>query len=197
MTTITFETVLSEQIGPLTWRATRMVGDAQTAEDLRQETLARAWRSAPRDMPAPALRAWLHRTTTNLALDELRRRRRRDEVALSEVAGVRSDAEPEAREALATLTAHERLVLLLRHEAGLSLRELGSRARHLRGRGAQARRPRQGRVRRRARATCGPTIRAPRSSCSWATRSPRATWPGSSVPAPASASSTARRSAST
>jgi RNA polymerase sigma factor (sigma-70 family) len=125
MTTITFETVLTEQIGPLTWRATRMVGDAQTAEDLRQETLARAWRSAPRDMPAPALRAWLHRTTTNLALDELRRRRRRDEVALTEVAGGRSDVEPEAREALATLTAHERLVLLLRHEAGLSLRELG------------------------------------------------------------------------
>ena len=125
MTTITFETVLTEQIGPLTWRATRMVGDAQTAEDLRQETLARAWRSAPRDMPAPALRAWLHRTTTNLALDELRRRRRRDEVALNEVAGGRSDAQPEAREALATLGAHERLVLLLRHEAGLSLRELG------------------------------------------------------------------------
>ena len=125
MTTITFETILTEQIGPLTRRAVRMVGDAQTAEDLRQEALARAWRSAPRDMPEPALRAWLHRTTTNLALDELRRRRRRDEVALSDVASSRDDAAPEAREALGALTAHERLVLLLRHEAGLSLRELG------------------------------------------------------------------------
>jgi putative glutamine amidotransferase len=125
MTTITFETVLTEQIGPLTRRAARMVGDAQTAEDVRQEALARAWRSAPRDMPAAALRSWLHRTTTNLALDELRRRRRRDEVALTDLSAARSDAEPEAREALAALTAHERLVLLLRHEAGLSLRELG------------------------------------------------------------------------
>ena len=151
MTTITFETVLTEQIGPLTRRAARMVGDAQTAEDLRQETLARAWRSAPRDMPAPALRAWLHRTTTNLALDELRRRRRRDEVALTDLGADRADVEPEAREALAALTAHERLVLLLRHEAGLSLRELGRGARHLRGRSAQARRARPRRVRRRAR----------------------------------------------
>ena len=126
MTTITFETVLTEQIGPLTRRAARMVGDAQTAEDLRQETLARAWRSAPRDAPAAALRAWLHRTTTNLALDELRRRRRRDEVALSD-AGVPAvqHGDTGAREALARLSAHERLVLLLRHEAGLSLRELG------------------------------------------------------------------------
>jgi putative glutamine amidotransferase len=124
-TTITFETVLAEQIGPLTRRAARMVGDAQTAEDLRQETLARAWRSAPRDLPAPALRSWLHRTATNLALDELRRRRRRDEVELSEARIGRRDSEPEAREALQALTPHERLVLLLRHEAGLSLRELG------------------------------------------------------------------------
>ncbi len=126
MTPSHFETVLTEQIGPLTRRAARMVGDAQTAEDLRQETLARAWRSAPRDLPEPALRAWLHRTASNLAVDELRRRRRRDEVALAEAAAPAApEHDPVAREALARLTPHERLVLLLRHEAGLSLRELG------------------------------------------------------------------------
>jgi len=127
MTTAAFETVLSEQIGPLTRRAARMVGDPQTAEDLRQETLVRAWRSAPRDAPEPALRAWLHRTATNLALDELRRRRRRDEVALADVtAPTAPHGDGLAREALGRLTPHERLVLLLRHEAGLSLRELGA-----------------------------------------------------------------------
>jgi putative glutamine amidotransferase len=126
MTTITFQTVLTEQIGPLTRRAARIVGDPQTAEDLRQETLARAWRSAPRDAPDAVLRAWLHRTTTNLALDELRRRRRRDETALTDLtAATAAPTDPVARDALAALTAHERLVLLLRHEAGLSLRELG------------------------------------------------------------------------
>jgi RNA polymerase sigma factor (sigma-70 family) len=128
MTSPQFETVLTEQIGPLTRRAARMVGDAQTAEDLRQETLARAWRSAPRDLPAGALRAWLHRTTSNLALDELRRRRRRGELALGDAGLPAAQTEPgdrTARDALAALTAHERLVLLLRHEAGLSLREVG------------------------------------------------------------------------
>jgi putative glutamine amidotransferase len=126
---MTFDAILTEQTGPLTRRLARMVGDRETAEDLRQEAFARAWRSGPRGAEAPVVRAWLHRTATNLALDELRRRRRRDHVPLH--AGLAdpgaSDAprDPRLREALSTLTAHQRLVLLLRFEAGLSLREVG------------------------------------------------------------------------
>jgi RNA polymerase sigma-70 factor (ECF subfamily) len=74
---MSFDAILAEQAAPLTRRLLRMVGDRETAEDLRQETLARAWRSAPRGAQAPVLGAWLHRTATNLALDELRRRKRR------------------------------------------------------------------------------------------------------------------------
>jgi putative glutamine amidotransferase len=125
---MTFEAVLSDQLEPLTRRLTRIVGDRETAEDLRQEALIRAWRSAPRDGGPERLGAWLHRTATNLALDELRRRRRRPVVPLGDepvaVSAAGEDAGA-AREALAALTAHERLVLLLRFEAGLSLRELG------------------------------------------------------------------------
>ncbi|HEY6761690.1 MAG TPA: sigma-70 family RNA polymerase sigma factor [Baekduia sp.] len=126
---MTFDALLSEQTGPLTRRLTRMVGDRETAEDLRQEAFARAWRSAPRGAAAPVLRAWLHRTATNLALDELRRRRRREHVplhaGLEDPSGGAPMRDPRLREALATLTAHQRLVLLLRFEAGLSLREVG------------------------------------------------------------------------
>jgi putative glutamine amidotransferase len=133
---MTFDAILTEQTAPLTRRLARMVGDRETAEDLRQETLARAWRSGPRSAQPPVVRAWLHRTATNLALDELRRRRRREHVPLHAglaaepgVAGTAGAAEgprdPRLREALAQLTAHQRLVLLLRFEAGLSLRELG------------------------------------------------------------------------
>jgi putative glutamine amidotransferase len=126
---MTFDAILIEQAGPLTRRLTRMVGDRETAEDLRQETLARAWRSGPREAQAPVVRAWLHRTATNLALDELRRRKRREHVPLHAglAAGTAHDAprDPRLREALAQLTAHQRLVLLLRFEAGLSLREVG------------------------------------------------------------------------
>src|SRR3954470_15731324 len=81
---MTFDTILTEQAAPLTRHLQRIVGDHQTAEDLRQETFVRAWRSAPRDAGAPVLRAWLHRTARNLALDELRRRRRREHVAFDE-----------------------------------------------------------------------------------------------------------------
>src|SRR4051794_26637155 len=127
---MTFDAILTEQTGPLTRRLTRMVGDRETAEDLRQETLARAWRSAPRAAQPPVLRAWLHRTATNLALDELRRRRRRKHVplhaGLAEPPGsAGGPRDPRLREALGRLTAHQRLVLLLRFEAGLSLREVG------------------------------------------------------------------------
>src|SRR3954469_15505319 len=125
---MTFDATLIEQAGPLTRRLTRMVGDRETAEDLRQETLARAWRSGPRAAQPPVLRAWLHRTATNLALDELRRRRRREHVPLH--AGLAADPapaggagaagaprDPRLRDGLAQLTAHQRLVLLLRFEA--------------------------------------------------------------------------------
>jgi RNA polymerase sigma factor (sigma-70 family) len=129
---MTFDAILTEQSTPLTRRLRRMVGDHATAEDLRQETLVRAWRSAPRGADAPVLRAWLHRTATNLALDELRRRRRRDHLPLHAdlAAAATPDASSELRDpvlraALAELTAHQRLVLLLRFEAGLSLREVG------------------------------------------------------------------------
>src|SRR4051812_14155388 len=124
---MTFDATLIEQAGPLTRRLTRMVGDRETAEDLRQETLARAWRSAPRAAQPPVLRAWLHRTATNLALDELRRRRRRKHVplhaGLAEPPGsAGGPRDPRLREALGRLTAHQRLVLLLRFEAGVSPR---------------------------------------------------------------------------
>ncbi|WCB96400.1 glutamine amidotransferase [Baekduia alba] len=128
---MTFDAILTEQTGPLTRRLTRMVGDRETAEDLRQETFARAWRRAPQGAEAPVLRAWLHRTATNLALDELRRRRRREHVPLHaglvDPGGSADEAarDPRLRDALGQLTAHQRLVLLLRFEAGLSLREVG------------------------------------------------------------------------
>ena len=126
---MTFDAILTEQTGPLTRRLARMVGDRETAEDLRQETLARAWRSAPRGAQPPVLRAWLHRTATNLALDELRRRKRREHVplhaALADAGQPDGATRPAAARRARTLTAHQRLVLLLRFEAGLSLREVG------------------------------------------------------------------------
>lgn len=126
---MSFEELVQEQTGPLVRRLRRMLGDEHAAEDLCQEALARAWANAPRDAPDEHLRAWLHRTATNLGLDELRRRRVRRAAPLDEALDARAahdaDAALHAREALGRLTAHERMLLLLRFQAGLSHREIG------------------------------------------------------------------------
>src|SRR5256714_15548835 len=56
-----------------------MLGSAQDAEDLAQETLLRAWRALPRFEPRAQFQTWLYRIATNACLDELERRPRRPE----------------------------------------------------------------------------------------------------------------------
>ena len=124
------EELFTELERPLTRRLQRIVGDQGTAEDLRQEAFARAWTHAPRDADDDHLRAWVHRTARNLAFDHLRRQRVREWVPLAEeTLGSTPDPDPDARlmaqEALDRLTPHERLLLLLRFEGGLSLAEIG------------------------------------------------------------------------
>lgn len=57
----------------------RMLGSAQDAEDLVQETLLRAWRAVGRFEPRAQFQTWLYRIATNACLDELERRHRRPE----------------------------------------------------------------------------------------------------------------------
>jgi RNA polymerase sigma-70 factor, ECF subfamily len=57
----------------------RMLGSAQDAEDLAQETLLRAWRALGRFEPRAQIQTWLYRIATNACLDELARRPRRPE----------------------------------------------------------------------------------------------------------------------
>jgi RNA polymerase sigma-70 factor (ECF subfamily) len=55
----------------------RMLGSAQDAEDLAQETLLRAWRALARFEPRVKFQTWLYRIATNACLDELESRPRR------------------------------------------------------------------------------------------------------------------------
>lgn len=57
----------------------RMLGSAQDAEDLAQETLLRAWRALERFEPRVQFQTWVYRIATNACLDELERRPRRPE----------------------------------------------------------------------------------------------------------------------
>src|SRR5918995_3508784 len=55
----------------------RIVGSAQDAEDLVQETLLAAWRGLERFEGRASVRAWLYQIATNRSLDALRARSRR------------------------------------------------------------------------------------------------------------------------
>src|SRR5215813_372616 len=60
--------------------ARRLVGTREEAEDLMQETYARAFRSWQSYTPGTNLRAWLLRILTNLNIDRGRRKQRAPEM---------------------------------------------------------------------------------------------------------------------
>ena len=74
----------------------RIVGSAQDAEDLLQETLLAAWRGLERFEERASVRSWLYRIATNRSLDALRASRRRPEelLRLTEVPEPTRRAEP-------------------------------------------------------------------------------------------------------
>lgn len=123
-----FETTLEGELNPLVRRLRPMVGSTALAEDLGQEALLRALESAPRSASPDHLRAWVHRVATNLAIDEMRRRSRRRHQVLEDTIAAASPPDADdavaARSALERVSAHERLLLLLRFEGGLSHREI-------------------------------------------------------------------------
>jgi putative glutamine amidotransferase len=124
------ETLIRAHHDELTSRLSyALAGDRHAAEDLAQEAFTRAWRSLPDGLSPERQRAWLKRTSHNLAVDELRRRARRPTIALDDDAAigraVQEAAAPDAaRDALSRLPAHQRFVLLLHFDAGFSHGEI-------------------------------------------------------------------------
>ncbi len=111
-----------------------MVGDAEQARDLAQDTFLKAYQALPRT-PDPVLPAWLYRIATNTALDALRHRRRLTWLPFApddeeRWAAPGADlptlcAEREGvRAALNRLTPPQRACLLLRARDGLSIDEV-------------------------------------------------------------------------
>jgi RNA polymerase sigma factor (sigma-70 family) len=114
-----------------------LVRDRSAAEDVTASAFERAYRRRRTfDRRRGEERAWLFGIARNVALDELRRRRRlstliaEPEAAGDEFAGVAQDEDDLAlrrasvRAALATLSARDREVIALKFHAGLSNSEL-------------------------------------------------------------------------
>ena len=75
-----------------------MVGDYDTAIDLSQETFIRVYKNIGRYSHFYQFSTWIYRIATNLAIDEMRYRKRRGRVFYRNVLGSRPSAEGGSRE---------------------------------------------------------------------------------------------------
>lgn len=139
-----FRAVVETHSSRLFSLAYRMMGNAQDAEDLVQESFLRAYRSRRGFDGRASVTTWLCRICTNAALDQLRRRRTRPQPAADPEKGASwaesltaPGASPErlmfSRElrtrvhaAMAALSPKERAAFVLRHYEGLSIEEIGT-----------------------------------------------------------------------
>nr|WP_280265870.1 RNA polymerase sigma factor SigE [Nocardia wallacei] len=118
--------------------AYRLTGDPQDAEDLTQETFIRVFRSLSNYQPG-TFEGWLHRITTNLFLDMVRRRNRiRMEALPDDYDRVPSEGpdpeqvyhdanlDPDLQSALDALAPEFRAAVVLCDIEGLSYEEIGA-----------------------------------------------------------------------
>jgi RNA polymerase sigma-70 factor (ECF subfamily) len=82
-----FEELVTRYQGPILGYLTGMLSDRDEALDATQETFVRLFTRADRHRAQGSFRAWLYKMATNVALDLLRKRRRRRWVRLFEPAG--------------------------------------------------------------------------------------------------------------
>lgn len=75
---VAFEALFQRWASPLLRYLDRMVRDTAAAEELVQEVFLRVHRARDRYRPEARFSTWLYRIATNVALNELRRPRRRD-----------------------------------------------------------------------------------------------------------------------
>lgn len=72
-----FDGLFRKWAGPLLRYLERVVGETTIAEELVQESFLRVYRARDRYEPSARFSTWLYRIATNLALNELKRPRRR------------------------------------------------------------------------------------------------------------------------
>jgi len=71
----TFDRLFEDYSSPIYNYVLRMVGDADRAADITQDTFIKAYRKLDTLTDASSTRSWLYRIATNTAIDEMRRRR--------------------------------------------------------------------------------------------------------------------------
>jgi len=124
----------SPRLLALAWR---LLGNRADAEDALQRSLLRLYRSAASYRPEWAVSTWLYRITTNVCVDEMRRRAAHPEEAAAEEPRRQGSLFPgpggpggdagnrlDLQRALLRVPREARILLALRYVDGLSYREL-------------------------------------------------------------------------
>lgn len=132
-----FRRIVEQHHRSLYLMANRLVGDAAEAQDLVQESLAKAYTNLDRFDPKYRLSTWLHRITLNTCRDHLKSARRRerasgtdpmperpDEALLPDEQVARRRRAVRVRQALNQLKPSYREVLVLKDLQGLSYAEI-------------------------------------------------------------------------
>ena len=110
----------------MVWRM--MNGNAET-EDVAQEAFVKLWQNPAQIRDAKALKGWLMRVASNLAIDRLRRKPHADIYAIAEVADPRQVTGAELEEqavaarvnqAIASLPERQKLAVTLVYFEGMS-----------------------------------------------------------------------------
>ncbi len=93
-----FTQLVTKYKDSLTNYLSMMVGDYDVAIDLCQETFLRVYKNISRYSNIYQFSTWIYRIATNLAIDELRYRKRRGQVFYRNVLGARPAGDEEGRE---------------------------------------------------------------------------------------------------
>ena len=129
-----FEILLRRFQGPVFNAILRMVRDRDEAEDLTQTAFLKAYEQLKSFDPRHKFFSWLYRIALNEALNYIKRRRRLDPLdgqwasaaRSPEAALVGSDLSRHVQDALMSLSADYRTVLVLRHFEGCSYDEIAA-----------------------------------------------------------------------
>ena len=138
-----FETLVTRHQHSVVGTAAKMLGGAADAEDIGQQVFVRVWKHAARYQPSAKFTTWLMTITRNLVFNELRRRRRSQQVSMDASEGdtirhqfvdeqavapseeiLDAELQEAINAAIASLPENQRLAIVLRRYEGMPYEEI-------------------------------------------------------------------------
>ncbi len=137
-----FEQLVRRYQNPVTTFIYRFIGDLYLAQDLAQEVFLRVFQAAPKFKPKAKVSSWIFKIAYNLSVNELRRRKRRDDFRSEISAGNRDvlgrplanhrsearnrELEEQLMAAFGELPENQRAAMLLKLNENLSYLEIAN-----------------------------------------------------------------------